>query len=137
MKVAQTNNSSALSNDSVPSEGLMDDVQSNSAVPASVSSDALLTVSSLLIFFSELFSENAIAKIWRVAVREQQAFKNEPPTAYPEYVTISGPEANRYALRETDFWTCGFSPGSLYALLERCMKSPQQSPTPTAHRSTF
>lgn len=93
--------------------------------------------SSLLVRFSELFSENVIAKIWRVAIREQQAFKNEPPTAYPEYVTISGPEANRYTLREANFWTCGFFPGSLYALLERFMKFPQQFPIPTAHRSTF
>jgi hypothetical protein len=31
----------------------------------------------------------------------------------------------KYVLREADFWTCGFFPGTIYALLERVMKYPQ------------
>ena len=123
--------------DRVQSEDLMDDLQSNSAVPASVSSGTSATVSSIASGFPELFSENVVSKIWRVAVREREFFENQPPTAYPEYVTISGLAANRYTLREADFWTCGFFPGSLYALLERCMRFPQQFPIPIRYRSTF
>jgi hypothetical protein len=40
-------------------------------------------------------------------------------------------------MTEADFWTCGFFPGSLYALLERAMKYPQFLPIPTIYRSTF
>jgi len=40
-------------------------------------------------------------------------------------------------MREADFWTCGFFPGSLYALLERSVKFPQHLPIPRAHASTF
>lgn len=35
----------------------------------------------------------------------------------------------KYTLREAEFWTCGFFPGSLYALLERSMKFPQSFPS--------
>lgn len=63
-------------------------------------------------------------------------FKN-PPTHYPEYITTSGPEANFYTLREADFWTCGFFPGSMYALLERAMKYPQALPIPSVYRATL
>jgi hypothetical protein len=48
-----------------------------------------------------------------------------PPTAYPEYVPQNGNDIGRYHLREAGFWTCGFFPGSLYALLERVIKYPQ------------
>lgn len=48
-----------------------------------------------------------------------------PPIAYPEYVPQTGAEAGTYILREADFWTCGFFPGSIYALIERLVKFPQ------------
>jgi hypothetical protein len=35
------------------------------------------------------------------------------------------------------FWTCGFFPGSLYALLERARKSPQYLNIPAFHRQQF
>ncbi|KAK3939157.1 Six-hairpin glycosidase-like protein [Diplogelasinospora grovesii] len=35
------------------------------------------------------------------------------------------PDDNRYAYRDMSFWTCGFFPGSLYALLDRMVKYPQ------------
>jgi hypothetical protein len=60
-----------------------------------------------------------------------------PPTHYPEYITTTGPDATFYTLREADFWTCGFFPGSLYALLERSMKYPQSLPIPSVYRKTF
>jgi hypothetical protein len=40
-------------------------------------------------------------------------------------------------MTEADFWTCGFFPGSLYALLERAMKYPSALPIPTALRRDF
>lgn len=45
--------------------------------------------------------------------------------AYPEYVPQTGEDGGKYILREADFWTCGFFPGSIYALVERLMKYPQ------------
>lgn len=40
----------------------------------------------------------------------------------------SGPEAGKYILREKDFWTCGFFPGSIYSIIERVVKFPQSVP---------
>ncbi|KAH6676649.1 Six-hairpin glycosidase-like protein [Halenospora varia] len=65
----------------------------------------------------ELFAQNAAAKIWRVAKRDLK--NNIPPKEFPEFVPQDGPNQGRYVLREADFWTCGFFPGSLYTLLER------------------
>jgi hypothetical protein len=70
------------------------------------------------------------------SIQNTYLLKN-PPTHYPEYITTTGPNANYYTLREADFWTCGFFPGSMYALLERCMKYPQFLPLPASHRRTF
>ncbi|KJR85821.1 glucuronyl hydrolase [Sporothrix schenckii 1099-18] len=72
---------------------------------------------------SGLFAENTMAKITRTAV--EALVDNDPPTRYPEYVPVTGPGAGQYALREADFWTCGFFPGSIYLLLERFNKFPQ------------
>lgn len=47
-----------------------------------------------------------------------------PPTAYPEQVPQTGPQAGNYALRDKDSWTCGFFPGSIYSLIERLVKFP-------------
>jgi hypothetical protein len=41
-------------------------------------------------------------------------------------------------MTEANFWTCGFFPGSLYALLERAInKYPGALPLPTALRPAF
>ncbi|KAI6782633.1 uncharacterized protein J7T54_003646 [Emericellopsis cladophorae] len=66
-----------------------------------------------------LFEENIAAKILRTAT---EGLVNN--VAYPEYVLQSGPEAGKYILREADFWTCGFFPGSIYSLIERAIKFP-------------
>ncbi|KFY31736.1 hypothetical protein V493_00818 [Pseudogymnoascus sp. VKM F-4281 (FW-2241)] len=70
----------------------------------------------------QLFAENIAAKIWRVAQRDLK--NNDPPSAYPEIVPQNGSQQGRYKLREANFWTCGFFPGSLYTLLERVTRYP-------------
>ncbi|KAH7410727.1 Six-hairpin glycosidase-like protein [Cadophora sp. MPI-SDFR-AT-0126] len=80
----------------------------------------------------ELFSENILAKAWRVANRDLQ--NNNLPTAYPEFVPQSGSGRGRYTLREADFWTCGFFPGTLYSLLERISRYPHAVPFLTGNR---
>ncbi|KAF2276165.1 Six-hairpin glycosidase [Westerdykella ornata] len=72
---------------------------------------------------SEIYSENVIAKIVQVARR---GLKQEAPlSAYPHTVPQEGPNKGKYEYREADFWTCGFFPGSIYALLERSIKFPR------------
>ncbi|KAL2812258.1 Six-hairpin glycosidase-like protein [Aspergillus granulosus] len=78
----------------------------------------------------ELFEDNILAKIFRVASRsmkESSVFTqaNGVPLSYPETVPQKGPNAGLYEFRDPEFWTCGFFPGSLYALLERSVKHPQ------------
>jgi hypothetical protein len=101
----------------------------------------------------ELFSENVSAKIWAVAdrlLKEQVGFiyfaynivsqltsQNGVLDQYPESVPQRGERAGRYATRDAEFWTCGFFPGSLYALLERSMKYPQFLNTPKNIRPIF
>lgn len=91
-----------------------------------------------------LYEDNITAKILRTAVQGlvnnvcQTNFhllgsilmkrSQNPPAAYPEYVPQSGPNAGIYELREADFWTCGFFPGSIYSLIERIIKFPQAIP---------
>lgn len=72
---------------------------------------------------SKLYSENVAAKISQVAQRGMQI--EAPLPSYPHTVPQNGPEAGRYEEREADFWTCGFFPGCIYAVLERAMKFPQ------------
>ncbi|KAL4993511.1 Six-hairpin glycosidase-like protein [Aspergillus recurvatus] len=74
----------------------------------------------------ELFAENVLAKVLRVA--EEALENNAPPTAYPEFVPQNGANAGRYFLRDANFWTCGFFPGILYLLRERAVKYPQTFP---------
>ncbi|KAF5518870.1 Unsaturated chondroitin disaccharide hydrolase [Colletotrichum aenigma] len=76
-----------------------------------------------------LFEENITAKIFKTAT--DSLVNNNPPTAYPEYVLQTGPEAGKYHLREASFWTCGFFPGSIYSLIERLVKFPQTMPGDT------
>ncbi|KAF2013158.1 glycoside hydrolase family 88 protein [Aaosphaeria arxii CBS 175.79] len=62
----------------------------------------------------ELYSENITANVLR-----------DPPESYPELVPQSGEKEGEYRCRPIDFWTCGFFPGSIYALLERATKHPK------------
>ncbi|KAF2014370.1 glycoside hydrolase family 88 protein [Aaosphaeria arxii CBS 175.79] len=66
----------------------------------------------------ELFDENITAKLLRTATTHIGAL----PFAFPEYVPQDGDGS--YTLRESAFWTLGFFPGSLYAILERLIKFP-------------
>ncbi|KAJ4018092.1 hypothetical protein NW752_002005 [Fusarium irregulare] len=74
---------------------------------------------------SDLFDQNIVAKILYVA--ETSLINNNPPLAYPEYVSQTEPEG-KYLLREKSFWTCGFFPGSIYSLIERLIKFPHVAP---------
>lgn len=64
---------------------------------------------------SELFAENVIAKVLRTAHAALPALPHE----FPEIVPMDQESDGKYALRPADFWTCGFFPGTLYAVLER------------------
>ncbi|KAL4765781.1 Six-hairpin glycosidase-like protein [Aspergillus foveolatus] len=75
------------------------------------------------VLIQELFAENVLAKVLRVA--EEALKDNIPPAVYPEFVPQNGADAGRYFLREASFWTCGFFPGLLYTLRERAVKYPQ------------
>ena len=81
-----------------------------------------------------LFGQKILTKIYRTAT------KYLPPGAvlgtdlrrnsdcfreFPEYVPQIGPDAGKYVLRDAEFWTCGFFPGTLYALLERIVRFPR------------
>lgn len=67
-----------------------------------------------------LYSESNVAKIWGVAAEKLNDFK--PPEEYPEY------SFNRYSYRPVDYWTAGFFPGSIAAVLERREKYPDRFP---------
>ena len=70
----------------------------------------------------ELFTENIMAKVLRTA----QAAMSSLPTAFPEIVPQQDNHDGSYSLREADFWTCGFFPGTMYSMLERLIKYPQR-----------
>lgn len=95
--------------------------------------DAEVTLeTSLIANIAELFDENIIAKIFRTAsssLTDSSIFTKPDgvPLGYPETVPQTGPNAGRYEFRDAEFWTCGFFPGSLYALLERSTKYPHRS----------
>ncbi|KAG9251624.1 unsaturated glucuronyl hydrolase [Emericellopsis atlantica] len=83
-------------------------------------------------FLHELFDENLLAKTYRVGVDGLDTVQYtdgvaRTPRGFPEIVPQSGPRAGLYDLREPEFWTCGFFPGTLYALLERSIRHPQVS----------
>ncbi|KAH5859587.1 hypothetical protein HBI90_159100 [Parastagonospora nodorum] len=81
----------------------------------------------------EVYSENVVAKIVQVA---QRGFKQKAPLAsYPHTVPQEGPDSGKYEEREADFWTCGFFPGAVYAILERAMRYPQALDVPEHVRS--
>ncbi|KAF6803391.1 unsaturated glucuronyl hydrolase [Colletotrichum musicola] len=81
---------------------------------------------------SLLYAENITAKVLRVAVenlvenvRASIAFSSSSSKLYPELVPQSGPGVGKYTRRVVDFWTCGFFPGSIWALVDRATKYPQ------------
>ncbi|OLN86381.1 Unsaturated chondroitin disaccharide hydrolase 1 [Colletotrichum chlorophyti] len=89
--------------------------------------------SSLFRRLPELFEENISAKLCRTATKSLEERINfgsscirKTPTAFPEIVPQDGANAGHYEFRDPDFWTCGFFPGALYALLERVVKHPQK-----------
>lgn len=71
--------------------------------------------------FPELYTENILAKAFRTAQTAVAAL----PFAFPEIVPQGSSANGTYTLREADFWTCGFFPGTLYLLLERLVRYPQ------------
>jgi hypothetical protein len=89
-----------------------------------------------------LYSESVVARLWHVAatalgsVRSSSVFydfqlqlifigkQSNPPILFPEY---TGKDSATYVYRSLDFWTSGFFPGSLYLLLERLTKYPQNT----------
>ncbi|KAH8895536.1 unsaturated glucuronyl hydrolase [Thozetella sp. PMI_491] len=84
----------------------------------------------LVACLGQLFSDNIAAKLCRTGTLSLEEDKTPGgpgwrPVAYPEIVLQSGPSAGLYEFREPDFWTCGFFPGTLYALLERSIRYPQ------------
>ncbi|KAM0702303.1 hypothetical protein Q7P35_011213 [Cladosporium inversicolor] len=70
--------------------------------------------------YHELYSENIVAKILRVAHEALPAL----PEAFPEIVPQDEGSGGKYALRPAEFWTCGFFPGTMYAILERLVRYP-------------
>ena len=52
----------------------------------------------------------------------------DPPSAYPEWVPQTGSDAGKYRLRDADWWTCGFFPGSIYSVIQRLIKFPLITP---------
>ncbi|KAK9472189.1 Six-hairpin glycosidase [Dipodascopsis tothii] len=72
----------------------------------------------------ELFSESVVAKIWGVA--HPATLAPSPPTTVPDYTAVGGTD---YVFAEFDWWTSGFFPGSLFALVERAIKYPEVFPS--------
>ncbi|CAJ0541135.1 Ff.00g078990.m01.CDS01 [Fusarium sp. VM40] len=72
---------------------------------------------------AELYEENIVAKPYRTAVKGLQE-GGPARNGFPEIVPQQGPNQGRWEYREPDFWTCGFFPGTLYALLERSIRYP-------------
>ncbi|KAL6912497.1 hypothetical protein FSST1_010257 [Fusarium sambucinum] len=71
----------------------------------------------------ELFEENIFAKPYRTASLGLQRL-DPARDGFPEIVPQQGPKQGQWEFREPEFWTCGFFPGTLYALLERSIKHP-------------
>lgn len=73
----------------------------------------------------QLFSDSNVAKVWDVASRKLA--DPCPPKEYPEYAF------GKYSYRDVDYWTAGFFPGNLAALLERSAKYPSRYPSQKLH----
>ncbi|KAG5816889.1 hypothetical protein H9Q74_010862 [Fusarium xylarioides] len=72
---------------------------------------------------SDLFEEIILAKPYRAASRVLQGFK-PAYHGFPEIVPQQGPKEGHWEIPEPEFWTYGFFPGTLYALLERSIRYP-------------
>ncbi|KAL1893131.1 hypothetical protein Sste5346_006563 [Sporothrix stenoceras] len=119
---SSTSSEGAVHSDNTSVDGTLDIMDSLDTKMASSGATSKPLQAPLLQRFGGIFAENAVAKITRTAV--EALVDNDPPTRYPEYVPQTGEDANQYALREADFWTCGFFPGCIYLLLERFNKFP-------------
>ncbi|RSL45010.1 hypothetical protein CEP54_014458 [Fusarium duplospermum] len=73
----------------------------------------------------ELYGENILAKVYRTATKSLVGEKRFPDY-FPEYVPQEGEDSGNYVLREAEFWTCGFFPGTLSLLLERSIRFPRK-----------
>ncbi|CUM49803.1 unnamed protein product [Debaryomyces tyrocola] len=69
-----------------------------------------------------LYCDATVAKIWGVAY--PALGESQPPTKFPDQS-----KGSRYTYRDSDWWTSGFFPGSIYTLLERCEKYPAYFPS--------
>jgi hypothetical protein len=76
--------------------------------------------------YSELYSENIVAKVLRTAYAALPAL----PNAFPEIVPQEEGHTGWYSLREAEFWTCGFFPGTIHCILERLVRYPASVPVP-------
>ncbi|RFN54289.1 hypothetical protein FIE12Z_1415 [Fusarium flagelliforme] len=85
-----------------------------------ISSEPQTRLHSLL---SQLFEENIFAKPCRTASIGLKSF-DPVLSGFPEIVPQQGPNQGHWQFREPEFWTCGFFPGTLYALLERSIRFP-------------
>ncbi|WAO91250.1 Hypothetical protein NCS54_00871000 [Fusarium falciforme] len=72
-----------------------------------------------------LYDENILAKVYRTATKSLIGEKRFPDY-FPEYVPQEGEDSGNYTLREAEFWTCGFFPGTLFLLLERTIRFPRK-----------
>ncbi|UPL03724.1 hypothetical protein LCI18_014658 [Fusarium solani-melongenae] len=72
-----------------------------------------------------LYDENILAKVYRTATNSLIGEKRFPEY-FPEYVPQEGGDSGNYTLREAEFWTCGFFPGTLSLLLERAIRFPRR-----------
>jgi hypothetical protein len=73
---------------------------------------------------TDLYAENILAKAYRTATKSLLGEKRFP-NYFPEYVPQDGEDAGNYSLREAEFWTCGFFPGTLFSLYERMIRYPR------------
>lgn len=80
----------------------------------------------------ELYTENICAKIFRTAMECAAQLPDAFPELVPQHDSSNSaagqsppPVVGKYQVREADFWTCGFFPGTLYALLERSERHPR------------
>ncbi|KAG5665459.1 hypothetical protein KAF25_009584 [Fusarium avenaceum] len=94
--------------------------ESSPATKDQATSEEKLSLDQLL---KELYEENIVAKPYRTAVKGLQE-GGPARNGFPEIVPQGGPNQGRWEYREPDFWTCGFFPGTLYALLERSIRYP-------------
>ncbi|KAJ4307789.1 hypothetical protein N0V84_012493 [Fusarium piperis] len=109
----------SLVENSTPISSAIEPDESTQSVPA------LTERASIEDELAGLYGENILAKVYRTATKSligEQRF----PNYFPEYVPQDGKNAGNYTLREAEFWTCGFFPGTLTLLLERTIKFPRK-----------